>query len=99
MYVKYSLFHRLLGHMWLLGTFVNSSCNIKINIKIVQNCCRNLTVKGLSYQNLSASVLISIGCFCFPLTHFQLELQSNLLWRNEAGDKFVTNFLPHFHRL
>ena len=23
--------------IWLLGTFVNSSCDIKINIKIVQN--------------------------------------------------------------
>ena len=29
-----------------LGTFFNSSC-IKINIKIVQNCCRKLMVKGL----------------------------------------------------
>ena len=29
------------------STFVNSSCDIKINIKIVQNCCRNLAVKGL----------------------------------------------------
>ena len=27
--------------------FFNSSCDIKINIKIVQNCCRKLTVKGL----------------------------------------------------
>ena len=34
--------------IWLLGTFVNSSCDIKINIKIVQNCCRNLAVRGLS---------------------------------------------------
>ena len=33
--------------IWLLGTFVNSSCDIKINIKIVQNFCRNLTVRGL----------------------------------------------------
>ena len=32
-YVKYSLFHRLLGYIWLLGTFVNSSCDIKLNIK------------------------------------------------------------------
>ena len=31
----------------MLGTFVNSSCDIKINIKIVQNCCRNLAVRGL----------------------------------------------------
>ena len=37
----------LLGNIWLLSTFVNSSCDIKINIKIVQNCCRNLAVKGL----------------------------------------------------
>ena len=26
----------------------NSSCDIKINIKIVQNCCRNLAVRGLN---------------------------------------------------
>ena len=38
----------LLGNIWLLSTFVNSSCDIKINIEIVQNCCRNLAVKGLS---------------------------------------------------
>ena len=31
----------------LLGTFVNSSCDIKMNIKIVQNCCRKLAVRGL----------------------------------------------------
>ena len=38
----------LLGYIWLLGTFVNSSCDIKINVNIVQNCCRNLAVRGLS---------------------------------------------------
>ena len=37
----------LLGYIWLLGTFVNSSCDIKINVNIVQNCCRNLVVRGL----------------------------------------------------
>ena len=37
-----------LGIIGLLGTFVNSSCDIKINIKIVQNCCKNLAVRGLS---------------------------------------------------
>ena len=37
----------LLGYIWLLGTFVNSSCDIKINVNIVQNCCRNLAVRGL----------------------------------------------------
>ena len=37
----------LLGYIWLLGTFVNSSCDIKINLNIVQNCCRNLAVRGL----------------------------------------------------
>ena len=46
-YVKYSLFSVLLGYIWLLGTFVNSSCDIKINVNIVQNCCRNLVVRGL----------------------------------------------------
>ena len=38
----------LLGYIWLLGTFVNSSSDIKINVNIVQNCCRNLAVRGLS---------------------------------------------------
>ena len=48
----------LLGYIWLLGTFVNSSCDIKINVNIVQNCCRNLAVRGLKkcdhkvYENL-----------------------------------------------
>ena len=37
----------LLGYIWLLGTFVNSSCDIKINVNVVQNSCRNLAVRGL----------------------------------------------------
>ena len=32
----------------VLGTFVSSSCDIKINVNIVENCCRNLAVRGLS---------------------------------------------------
>ena len=40
----------LLGYIWLLGTFVNSSCDIKINVNIVQNCCRNLAVRGLTHE-------------------------------------------------
>ena len=39
---------RLLGYIWLLGTFVNSSRDIKINVNIVQNCSRNLAVRGLN---------------------------------------------------
>ena len=35
----------LLGHFWWLGTFVNRSCDIKIDINS-QNCCINLAVKG-----------------------------------------------------
>ena len=35
-YEKSSLFSVLLGYIWLLGTFVNGSCDIKINIKIVK---------------------------------------------------------------
>ena len=42
----------LLGYIWLLGTFVNSSCDIKININIVQNCCRNLAVRGLTVNTV-----------------------------------------------
>ena len=45
--LKYSLFSVLFEYIWLLGTFVNSSCDIKINENIVQNCCRNLVVRGL----------------------------------------------------
>ena len=40
----------LLGYIWLLGTFVNSSCDIIINVNIVQNCCRNLAVRGLKLR-------------------------------------------------
>ena len=43
---KYTLFSVLLGYILLLGTFVNSSCDIKINVNIVQN--RNLAVRGLN---------------------------------------------------
>ena len=39
----------------VLSTFVNSSCDIKINKKIVQNCCRNLAVKGLMARLLLTS--------------------------------------------
>ena len=42
------LFSVLLGYMWLLGTFVNSSCDIKINITIYQNCCTHLAVRRLT---------------------------------------------------
>ena len=47
---KYCLFHGLLGYIWLLGTIVNSSCDIKKNIKIDQNCCSNLEVRELNYS-------------------------------------------------
>ena len=55
-----SFFHLLVNgfsviHIWLLGTFVNS--DIKINIKIVQNCCRNLAVRGLTTKKLMANKL------------------------------------------
>ena len=33
-------------YIWLLGAFVNSSCNINITYT-VQNCWRNLPVRGL----------------------------------------------------
>ena len=32
-------------------SFVKCSCDIKINIEIVQNCCRNLMVKELISVN------------------------------------------------
>ena len=34
--------------MVAIDTFVNSSCDIKINIEIVQNYYRNLAVRGLT---------------------------------------------------
>ena len=38
----------LLGYIiWLLGTFVNSSCDIKINIKIVKIAGIKPAVKGI----------------------------------------------------
>ena len=50
----------LLGYIWLLGTFVNSSCDIKINVNIAKNCCRNLAVRGLRrslrIQHLAQSI-------------------------------------------
>ena len=33
--IHYSLFGVLLRYIWLLGTFVNSLCDIKISIKII----------------------------------------------------------------
>ena len=36
----------------LLSTFVNSSCDTIINIKRVQNSCRNLAVRGLKKRIL-----------------------------------------------
>ena len=41
-----SLFSVLLGYN-MLGTFVHSSCDIKINVNIVQNCCIKSAVKGI----------------------------------------------------
>ena len=46
--------------MWLLGTFVNSSCDI--NIKIVQNCCRDLAVGGLMCKRVS---ILQLYLCCF----------------------------------
>ena len=39
----------LLGYIWLLDKIVNISCDIK-NVNIVQNCCRNLAVIGLTKE-------------------------------------------------
>ena len=44
----------LLGYIWLLGTFANSSCDKKINLNIVQNCCRNLAVRALNSVTMLA---------------------------------------------
>ena len=52
-YVKYSLFSELLGYIRLLGTFVNSSCDIKTNIKIVY-----LAVRGLKSGSLYRDSII-----------------------------------------
>ena len=41
----------LLGYIWLLGTFANSSCDKN------KNGCRNLAVKGLSLNCVHAHVV------------------------------------------
>ena len=74
----------LLGYIWLLGTFVNSSCDIKINVNIVQNCCRNLAVRGLRvlarlHRNLLTCSLI------FPFLHPP----------NCATGSYVATVVPH----
>ena len=46
----------------MLGTFVNSSCVIKINVIIVQNCCRNLAVGGLTIHFKNNDVLDVYKC-------------------------------------
>ena len=51
----------LLGYIWLLGTFVNSSCDIKINVNIDQNCCRNLAVRGLGRAKIK---LFDVHALC-----------------------------------
>ena len=61
----------LLEYIWLLGTFVNSSCDIKINVNIVQNCCRNLAVRGLT-------VITSLHILCL------VQLQKQTLSTTEA---------------
>ena len=42
----------------VLVTFVNSSCDIKINVIIVQNCCRNLAVRGLKDTYLKLFIML-----------------------------------------
>ena len=32
----------------MVARYICSSCDIKIKVNIVQNCCRNLAVRGLS---------------------------------------------------
>ena len=51
----------LLEYIWLLGTFVNSSCDIKINVNIVQNCCRNLAVRGLNKETCKGMVQMKLA--------------------------------------
>ena len=42
------------------------SCDIKINIKIVQNCCRNLAVKGLSVlgEKIKVGIVLKYATLC-----------------------------------
>ena len=58
-YVKYSLFSVRLGYIILwFRVYLSSSCDIIINVTIVQNCCRNLAVRGL--RQVSAAIFIYI---------------------------------------
>ena len=61
----------LLGYIWLLGTFVNSSCDVKINVNIVQNCCRNLAVRGL-IDDICMAVLV------FTLVYLEITFFSSV---------------------
>ena len=57
-----------LDYYWLLGAFGNSSCDIKMNVNIVQNCCRNLAARGLygplQYGQYYVSVLFKKKSHC-----------------------------------
>ena len=82
-------FSQVLSHIWLLGKFVNSSCDIKINVSIVQNCCRSLPVRGLIYSllyifscilsspsSILSSIFYSLLFFLFTLLSFLSILYS-----------------------
>ena len=81
----------LLGYIWLLGTFVNSSCDIKINVNIVQNCYRNLAVRGLIHKiPSSADVCIMYDIACTLVQHLKGKRAAYLLERFQFA-------LPAFH--
>ena len=60
----------------MLVTFVNRLCDIKINIKIVQNCCRNLAVRGLKS-----------GSFCRDPNYFHhiVKEVASYRWRKRSS--------------
>ena len=68
----------LLGYIWLLGTFVNSSCDIKINVNIVQNCCRNLAVRGLKMKD-RLQLSITTDLKQRTTTDFKLSTKSKIV--------------------
>ena len=40
------------------------SCDIKINVNIIQNCCRNLAVRGLRLLLLVGNIISVLVVFC-----------------------------------
>ena len=102
---KYSLFSVLHGYIWLLGTFVNSSCDIKINTKIIKIAVINLAVKGLTYSKVpshssfSSKYLLQVyNRKSVAIINFKKspQIASTV---NHGNRKLVITLLPNYRRV